>query len=212
MGRALGLDKCPVFEETGDAYVTTEFGKNIPDYPTEGKTGDHWGLDIVRRVNNSNTIANICAIADGIIFAQRTRITGFSKEYGQGNCVYILHDDGLTITKYYHLKYGSMPSFIADNVRVKKGQVLGTMGNTGYSYGAHLHFQVEKLNAVPEKITPSISGTPVDPEPYLKGDIIIDKDEELYQVVIGEFDAKEKAEAVQSALKILGTASRVEKK
>lgn len=212
MSRLLGLKQVPVFVETGDAKVTTEFGENIPDYPTTGKTGNHYGLDIVRCSDGSSSeLATICAIADGIIYAQRTRITGFSKEYGQGNCVYILHDDGLTITKYYHLKYGSMPDFIADNVRVKKGQVLGTMGNTGYSYGAHLHFQVEKLNAVPEKITPSISGTPVDPEPYLKGEKIIDH-EALYSVVIGEFETKAEAEEIQAALKVLGTDSIIKTK
>ena len=40
---------------------------------------------------------------------------------------------------------------------VKAGDVLGHMGNTGDSYGAHLHFQLEQ------------NGKPIDGTPYLKG-------------------------------------------
>ena len=67
MSRLLGLAQVPVFVEKGDAKVTTEFGKDIPDYPTKGKTGDHWGLDIVRCSDGSSSeLANICAIADSL--------------------------------------------------------------------------------------------------------------------------------------------------
>lgn len=199
MGRALGLEKCPVFKEIGDAYVTTEFGKNIPDYPTPGKTGDHWGLDIVRRISNYNTTATIIALADGIIYAQRKWMEDDEKSPSGGNCVYIRHANGM-ITKYLHFKQDSVPDWVADNVEVKKGQVIGYMGNTGNSYGAHLHFQVEDPN-----------GNPVDPEPYLTGKKVIDKDEVLYQVVIGEFDSEEGANLIKDSLKVLGTDSYIEK-
>ena len=218
MARLLGLKQVPVFIEVGDAKVTTEFGPNQPDYPTPGKTGDHWGLDIVRCTDGeSSSLATVCAIASGTVIAQRKWVKSYDdngkKIYspGEGNCVYILHDDGKTITRYYHFKYGSVPDYIKDNARVEKGDKLGYMGNTGYSYGAHLHFQVEKLDKVPtpEEITPSLKGTPTDPEPYLMGDIVINKDPE-YCVKIGTFKFREDAEAVQRALGVLGTDSVVE--
>lgn len=200
MSRLLGLAQVPVFVEKGDAKVTTEFGKDIPDYPTKGKTGDHWGLDIVRCSDGSSSeLANICAIADGIIYAQRKWVQGFNREYSAGNCVYIQHEDG-TVTKYYHLAYGTMPDWIKDNAVVHKGDVLGKMGNTGYSYGAHLHFQVE----FPK-------GTPVNPEPYLKGEKIINGGDK-YEVVIGEFDTKGEAVDYAVALQTLGTDCTVRKK
>lgn len=210
MSRLLGLKQVPVFVEEGDAKVTTEFGKDISDYPTKGKTGDHWGLDIVRCTDGKDsTTATICAIASGIIFAQRKYVKDGAKSPSGGNCVYILHDDGHTITKYLHLKGGSVPDWIEDNVRVEQGQVLGYMGNTGYSFGAHLHFQVEWLEETPTKISPSIKGTPIDPEPYLTGEKVIGEEYE-YSVRIGTFDKKEDAEAFQNALALLGTDSSIE--
>lgn len=198
MSRLLGLKQVPVFVESGDAKVTTEYGKNIPDYPTKGKTGDHWGLDIVRCSDGkSSELATVCAIADGVIYAQRKWVKGFDKSASAGNCVYIRHNSGM-ITKYMHFKYGSVPDWVADDVEVKKGQVIGYMGATGLAYGAHLHFQVEDKN-----------GNPVDPEPYLKGEKTVDKTERNYNVVIGTYTELSEAQKMREALHILGTDSRI---
>lgn len=203
MSRLLNIKQCPVFVESGDVKVTTDFGKDIKDYPTQGKTGNHWGLDIVRSTANNNSLtATICAIADGIIFAQRKYVKDDERTPSGGNCVYILHDDGVTITKYLHLKAGSVPDWVKDNVRVSKGQNIGYMGNTGYSFGAHLHFQVEKLDKKPEIITPSLSGTPIDPEPYITGEVTINCPTKY--AVFMDFDNYDAAEKICIALSTLG--------
>ena len=44
---------------------------------------------------------------------------------------------------------------------VKAGQLIGEAGNTGHSFGAHLHFEV--------RLGPGFSGRPVDPKRYLAG-------------------------------------------
>lgn len=62
-----------------------------------------------------------------------------------GNYVKIRHDNGM-YTFYAHLKYKSVA--VSLNQRVEKGQVLGYMGNTGYSFGAHVHFEVRNENNV----------------------------------------------------------------
>ncbi len=173
MSRTLRLTQCPVFVESGDVKITTEYGDNIPDYPTPGRTGSHHALDIVRTTDGQNSkTATICAIADGVIYAQRKWVKGFNTEYSAGNCVYIRHSNGM-ITKYYHLKYGTVPEWVADNVPVKKGQTLGFMGATGLAYGAHLHFQVEDP-----------TGKTVDPEPYLTGQIIIPSGDEKRDSIV----------------------------
>lgn len=67
-----------------------------------------------------------------------------------GNWVVIDHGDGF-VTKYMHHDYYT----VTEGQYVEKGQQVGVVGNTGYSFGSHLHFQVE------------LNGSPVDPQLYL---------------------------------------------
>ncbi len=80
-------------------------------------------------------------------------IAGYSAS--AGNWIVISHGNGL-ITKYMH----SSAIFVSAGQQVSRGQHIGNVGNTGQSFGAHLHFQVE-VNAA------SWSGTAVDPFSYL---------------------------------------------
>lgn len=83
------------------------------------------------------------AAADGKVI-----IAGWSES--AGNWVVIDHGGGL-VTKYMH--HSSLT--VRPNQIVKKGQQIGVTGNTGYSSGVHLHFQVE------------VNGTAVNPMDYL---------------------------------------------
>ncbi|MDO4290450.1 MAG: peptidoglycan DD-metalloendopeptidase family protein [Eggerthellaceae bacterium] len=57
---------------------------------------------------------------------------------GAGNWVVIAHGNGV-VTKYMH----SSAVFVTPGQYVTRGQNIGLVGNTGNSFGAHLHFQVE---------------------------------------------------------------------
>ena len=74
------------------------------------------------------------AAADGYVV-----IAGWSDS--AGNWVVINHGNGLT-TKYMH----HSALCISAGQTVVKGQQIGYVGNTGDSFGAHLHFQVEVNN------------------------------------------------------------------
>lgn len=69
---------------------------------------------------------------------------------GAGNWIVISHGNGL-VTKYMH----SSAVYVSVGQQVSKGQNIGAVGNTGNSFGAHLHFQVE------------VNGTAVNPMNYL---------------------------------------------
>lgn len=72
--------------------------------------------------------------------------------YGWGNTVRIDHGNGL-LTLYGHMEWGSLRVTVGQ--QVSAGSPLGAEGNTGRSFGCHLHYEVQN------------SGTPVDPEPFM---------------------------------------------
>jgi murein DD-endopeptidase MepM/ murein hydrolase activator NlpD len=91
-----------------------------------------------------------------------------------GNIVVIKHDNGY-FTRYYHLKYKSVTVKVGQ--RVEQGDVIGYMGNTGYSFGGHVHFEVrdtadKKINPVPylDKDLPSTK--PASKLKYVEGDVV----------------------------------------
>lgn len=80
--------------------------------------------------------APIQAIADGTV-----RVASESGG-GYGVHVYIDHViDGQMITSHYaHMQYGSLQVTPGQSVEV--GDIIGLTGNTGHSFGAHLHFEL----------------------------------------------------------------------
>lgn len=57
---------------------------------------------------------------------------------GAGNWIVIAHGSGL-VTKYMH----SSKTLVKPGQKVTRGELIGYVGNTGQSFGSHLHFQVE---------------------------------------------------------------------
>lgn len=77
---------------------------------------------------------------------------------GAGHYVVLDADDGHDYV-FMHLRRGSIP--VAAGQRVAAGEPIGQVGNSGRSFGAHLHFEVW-VGGWFEK-----SGEPVDPLPLL---------------------------------------------
>ncbi len=71
-------------------------------------------------------------------------IGGIGEEYSKhGNFVTIEHSDK-TFATYYHLKQNGVAVSVGNTI--KRGDLLGYSGNTGYSSGPHLHFAVFTLD------------------------------------------------------------------
>jgi murein DD-endopeptidase MepM/ murein hydrolase activator NlpD len=104
-------------------WLTGTFGGR-PD-PFTGERAFHQGLDIATQKGQS-----IYATADGTVES-----TAYTGEYG--NLIVLRHDFGLS-TRYGHLsKFNVRPG-----ASVKRGDIIGFVGSTGRSTGAHLHYEI----------------------------------------------------------------------
>jgi len=109
--------------------------------PFTGQPAFHTGLDIVAPKGT-----RVLAPADGIVVKA-------SRETGYGNVVYVSHGNGVT-TRYAHLDGFA----VRPGQNVNRGDVLGFIGDTGRSLGAHLHYEV------------LVNNTKVDPTQYILDD------------------------------------------
>ncbi|MEM8963463.1 MAG: peptidoglycan DD-metalloendopeptidase family protein [Acidobacteriota bacterium] len=97
--------------------------------PFHKRRAFHAGLDIVAAPGTP-----IMASGDAIVL-RAGRIGAL------GNAVYLSHGDGI-VTRYGHLQ----DVLVTPGQRVRRGDAIGTLGNTGRSTGPHLHYEVRVDN------------------------------------------------------------------
>ena len=130
---------------TTDVYITQQFGKTSASGRLYA-SGSHNGLDLRALMGTS-----IMAMADGVIAgAGNTDLACARVSFG--NWILVKHDNGLAAT-FAHLSVIS----VKEGQRVKRGDIIGYSGNTGYSTGPHLHISVYPNDAVSAQDRASIS-------------------------------------------------------
>lgn len=140
---SLSMGSYTVIQTTGmfcwpvvDLYtVTSPFGNRSLGY--------HRGIDI----SGANASGKLVVAGAAGTVTEAGWSTG-----GYGNYVKISHGNGVE-TLYAHMLDNSLLVNVGDVVQ--KGQTIGRVGNTGYSFGAHLHFEVR------------VNGNRLDPAPFL---------------------------------------------
>jgi murein DD-endopeptidase MepM/ murein hydrolase activator NlpD len=118
-------------------WVTSEFGRRTN--PFGGRGEFHTALDIATKLG-----APIQAPADGIV-------ANVEKRPDMGLMIQIEHGRGI-MTLYAHL----FRAAVSKGQVVKRGEVVGYVGNSGRSTGPHLHYAV------------SLNGVYVNPRNYLR--------------------------------------------
>lgn len=99
--------------------------------PRNVGSSPHRGIDI------TGSSHKILAIHAGTV-----TFAGNGSGYGAHVCIY--HKDIGITSLYGHMVYGSLK--VKNGQKVVQGQLLGTMDNTGSSYGTHLHISINKGN------------------------------------------------------------------
>lgn len=129
------LDHTPSIVPTR-GYFASRFG--VRRHPFTGERCLHRGVDFAAPVGTP-----IIAPADG-------KVTSIKYHRDFGKTVVLDHSHGLR-TVYGHL----LKAKIKVGQKVKRGEVIALMGNSGLSTGPHLHYEVH------------VNGRPVDPVNYI---------------------------------------------
>jgi murein DD-endopeptidase MepM/ murein hydrolase activator NlpD len=107
--------------------ITGAFGEQRPGHI-------HAGIDIAASEGTP-----IHAADDGRVVLMQ----GVGASGGYGNYTCVQHTTTMSTCYAHQSRFGT-----SMGARVGKGQVIGYVGNTGHSFGAHLHFEV-RINGVP---------------------------------------------------------------
>ena len=147
------LSSMPVLKPVADKYVNRlASGYGTRFHPILKVNKMHKGLDFA-----ASTGTPIYATGDGSV-----KVSEFNSGYG--NMVVLKHGNG------YESLYAHMSrSKVRNGQKVKRGDVIGYVGSTGLSTGAHLHYEIHK------------NGEAVDPVMYFYNDVDPDDFIKIYQ-------------------------------
>lgn len=109
-------------------FISSYFGVRVDPFVKFIKP--HYGLDFVAPKGTK-----IYATGDGIV-----TLSKYSRK-GYGNEIIINHSFG------YHTRYAHLDKiYVKEGEKVKRGQLIGLLGNTGRSTGPHLHYEIRYNN------------------------------------------------------------------
>jgi murein DD-endopeptidase MepM/ murein hydrolase activator NlpD len=123
LSRQLGQEIHPEGRPVDSGYISSGFGERVD--PFTGGEEFHEGIDFAAPEGTP-----IHAVAAGIV-------TWAGSRGGFGNMVQIDHGNGYA-TRYAH----AYRVLVHVGETVQRGDVIGLVGNTGRSTGAHVHFEV----------------------------------------------------------------------
>ncbi len=147
------LSSMPVLKPVADKYVNRlASGYGTRFHPILKVNKMHKGLDFA-----ASTGTPIYATGDGSV-----KVSEFNSGYG--NMVVLKHGNGYE-SLYAHMSRAKVRS----GQKVKRGDVIGYVGSTGLSTGAHLHYEIHK------------NGEAVDPVMYFYNDVDPDDFIKIYQ-------------------------------
>ena len=114
----------------GEFRITSTYGNRV----SNGVTSFHAGIDIV-----GESSKRVCAVSSGTVVVSQIVTDKTNPTWEWGNYVAVAGDDG-KLVYYCHLSERS----VRTGERILIGDEIGIEGNTGYSFGSHLHLEVRE--------------------------------------------------------------------
>jgi len=104
-------------------FLSSRYGRRMD--PFLGEVVHHSGIDYRARTGTP-----VMSTADGVVSFARSN-------GGFGLMIEVNHENGFS-TRYAHLS----KLLVTRGQKVKRGEIIGLVGNTGHSTGSHLHYEV----------------------------------------------------------------------
>ncbi len=142
--------------------ISSPFGYRY--HPIDGQWKGHKGVDYAATAGTP-----IYAAVDGCITSKRYQYNA-SSGTGYGNMIDLKADNPAgTTVRYAHMSCfaDTLTADSSGKICVKKGTIIGFVGNTGGSTGAHLHYEIQK------------NGTAIDPLDESSSDVMCTVDETI---------------------------------
>lgn len=134
-GTNMGTTRVPGCGHTGSYYNAYDFNVSGETYETDN--------DLVTVASSSGVVTKVVSNVVGNCYTKQS-CAGPVYNNGWGNCVWVKLDTCDDVyERYCHLDSGPNSIFVSEGDYVCHGTPLGRIGNTGYSSGAHLHWQRE---------------------------------------------------------------------
>jgi len=143
----------------GGYRMSSPYGPRV----LKGTPGFHSGVDLV------GSKKEIGAVSEGVVTRVYGGETRNASQGGRsyGNFVEYKTPEGYTVMNA-HMKHGSIPSDLKAGTKLSPGDYIGTEGDTGHSYGSHLHFEIQHPNA-PKDVKGKHT---IDPAKFLTGSVM----------------------------------------
>ena len=142
----------PVNPDKTKYRLSSRFGARID--PKYNRPAFHHGLDFAAKVGYP-----VYATGDGTVEMVSLSVHGY------GNQIIIDHGFGYK-TRYAHLSFVN----VAEGMRIKRGENIGNVGNSGKSTGPHLHYEV------------IYKGRPTNPANYMDLEMTVEEYASMAQV------------------------------
>ncbi len=149
------------------------------DYKTRNKGyPTHTGMDYTNNDVDTSVLAvgngKVIKVIDDVLDSEHgLKSTDYPAGRTGGNEVHIQYDN--CENRLCHLKHNSIKVTVGDVVKI--GDIIGTMGNTGYSSGMHLHFEIR------------VNNIPVDPLPYINEEVKLNIDNSVKTYTVSRGDS-----------------------
>lgn len=115
---------CPVLLEGRKSYMSSVYGSRR--HPVLNMRRFHKGVDFAMKPGHP-----VYATGDAIVESIKIEMRGYGRQ------IVLNHGFGYK-TRYAHLKN----IYVAEGMKVKRGEMIATTGNSGMSSGPHLHYEV----------------------------------------------------------------------